>query len=50
MPHVRVDHAVAGVGPHDRVIAAMPDFMRLWTGAQWETSGVDRQEYFDVGI
>jgi hypothetical protein len=31
MPHIEIDHAVSGIGPDNRIISFIPDFMGYWT-------------------
>ena len=48
--HVHVDHSVLCVGPHHRVVAAVPDLVRLGAGAERKAGRVDRQQHLDVAI
>ena len=48
--HVHVDHAIALVGPHHRVVAAVPDLVRLRARAERKARRIDRQQDLDVGV
>src|ERR1039458_6566686 len=48
VPHVEVEHAVSLVAPNDWIIAAVPDFVGLWTGSQRVTRRVNGKQDLDA--